>query len=87
MPDFPARVLGGPDPVPEHLRDHRRPVILDEDDVQAVVEREAVDAGFTRQACGRTKVELQQDEGSQSVAHARGHLPIERSYPAATLAA
>ncbi len=36
-----GRLVGGADLVPDHVRDHRRPAVGDDDDLHAVGEREA----------------------------------------------
>jgi hypothetical protein len=39
-PGFAGRFVGGADPVPDHVHDDRRAVVLDDHDVHAVVELE-----------------------------------------------
>ena len=51
-PGLARRLVGGPDLVPDHMRDHRRPVIGHHDDFKAVRQGEVRDQRSGPSACG-----------------------------------
>ena len=61
----PGRIFGGPDAVPDHLRDHGRAMVLDDDAGQSVVEREAVKPRLRGRDGGR----LEHEREGEGVAH------------------
>ena len=54
MPEWPGALIGGADPVPDHLHHDRRAVILDHHHLQSVVQRETRHLVRQRRGCDKT---------------------------------